>query len=279
MSDCTADKMDLMRGRPMLRGLRNVGLAVAFGVAMAGLTLPAGAAGDAPQLESQSWSFDGIFGTYDRGALQRGFKVYKEVCASCHGMKLLHYRNLGEPGGPGFSAEQVKAIAASVEVPDGPNEEGDMFERPGLPRDAFVSPFPNDNAARASNGGALPPDLSVMAKARPNGPDYIYALLTTYKEEAPEGFELQEGMYYNAAFAGHQIAMAPPLSDDAIEYDDGTPATVANLAKDVTTFMMWAAEPKLEERKRMGFNVIIYLIVLSGLLYFTTKKLWAPIKE
>ncbi|MGI9385103.1 MAG: cytochrome c1, partial [Methyloligellaceae bacterium] len=184
-----------------------------------------------------------------------------------------HYRNLGEPGGPEFSAEAVKALAAAVEVTDGPNDEGEMFERPGKPSDAFVSPFNNDQEARSSNGGALPPDLSVMAKARPHGPDYLYALMVGYKAK-PSDIKLSEGMHYNAAFPGHQIAMPNPLEDESIEYTDGTPATVANYSKDVTAFLMWAAEPKLEERHRIGFRVMIYLILLAGILYFAKRKVW-----
>jgi cytochrome c1 len=239
---------------------------------------PAAAAEGAAAPAAQSWSFDGVFGTFDRGALQRGFKIYTESCASCHAMKFLAYRNLGEPGGPEFGEAEVKAIAAEATVQDGPNEDGDMFERPGLPSDRFVSPFPNDNAARAANNGALPPDLSVIAKARAHGPDYLFALLTGYGEP-PAGFELREGMNYNAAFPDHQIAMPQPLSDGAVDYTDGTPTDLRQLARDVTTFLVWAAEPKLEARKRAGFQVMIYLVLLAGLLYFTTKKLWTGVEH
>lgn len=261
---------------------RSVVRAVAFAAVVSGVSagLPVAsalAAGDAPEIEHQDWSFNGVFGKYDRGALQRGFLVYKEVCSNCHSLKLVSYRNLAEPGGPEFSEAEVKAIAAEAVVQDGPNDDGDMFERPGRPSDRFPSPFPNDNAARAANGGALPPDLSVIAKARAGGPDYLHALLTGYTEP-PEGFTLNEGMNYNAAFTGHQIAMAAPLSEDIVEYTDGTQASVDQLSRDVTQFLMWAAEPKLEERKRIGFQVMIYLIILAGLLYFTTKKLWTRIK-
>ncbi len=235
------------------------------------------AAGTAQKPDAQNWSFSGFFGKYDRGALQRGFQVYKEVCASCHGMQYLAYRNLSQPGGPEFTEEQVKAIAAEYTVEDGPNDEGDMFERPALPKDRFISPFPNDNAARASNGGALPPDLSVIAKARPYGPDYLFALLDGYGD-APTGIEIPEGMNYNKAYGGNFIAMAAPLSDGVVEYSDGTPTDARQLARDVTHFMMWAAEPKLEERKRIGFQVMIYLLILAGLMYFSTKKLWSRVK-
>lgn len=268
--------MRALNGTSLLTVLRPAVVATAILLAGPITAQDAGAAGDAPAIEAQSWSFSGVFGTFDRASVQRGFQVYKDVCAACHSMKYLSYRNLGEPGGPEFPEAQVKAIAAEVEVQDGPNEDGDMFDRPGRPSDQFFSPFPNDNAARSANGGALPPDLSVIAKARPNGPDYLYALMTGYKD-APAGMELAEGMSYNAAFVGHQIAMAAPLSEESVEYSDGTTASVPQMSKDVVQFLMWAAEPKLEERKRIGFQVMIYLIILAGLLYFTTKKLWSRI--
>ncbi len=229
--------------------------------------------------EKQEWSFKGIFGTYDRGALQRGFQVYREVCAACHSLDLVSYRNLSQPGGPEFSKAQVKVIAAEAEVQDGPNDEGDMFDRPGLPSDRFVSPFPNDEAARASNNGALPPDLSLMVKARKKGADYLYSLMTGYSENPPAGTELRDGMSYNPYFPSAQIAMAPPLSEDAVEYSDGTKPTVENMSKDLVTFLAWASEPHMEARKTMGFKVLIYLIILAGLLYFTTRKVWSRIKR
>ncbi len=238
----------------------------------------AGAAGDAPPIASQSWSFAAPFGTFDRGQLQRGFKVYKEVCASCHGLRLLHFRNLGEPGGPEFAEEAVKALAEEVEVKDGPNEEGEMFDRPAKPADKFPSPFANANAARAANNGAYPPDLSVMAKARTGGPDYLYALLTSYAEP-PEGVELADGMSYNKAFPGHQIAMAAPLDAELVEYSDGTAPTLDNYAKDVSAFLMWAAEPKLEERHRVGFRFMIYLALLTLFLYLAKRRIWSDIKH
>lgn len=217
------------------------------------------------------WSFNGVFGTYDRDALRRGYKVYKEVCSVCHSMEYVNFRNLGEPGGPEFSEGQVKALAAEITVTDGPDSAGDMFERPGEPKDAFPSPYPNPEAAAAALG-ATPPDLSLINKARPGGPDYVYSLLIGY-EEAPEDFELTTGSY-NVYFPGHQIAMPPPLSDGQVDYEDGTPNTVDQMAKDVTHFMMWAAEPKLEQRHRMGFQVLIYLTVLTGILYFAMRKVW-----
>ena len=237
-------------------------LAFASGPALA-------AAGAKP--EARDWSFHGMFGTYDRGALQRGFQIYREVCAACHSMSLVAYRNLT---GIGLSEDQIKAVAAEYEVTDGPNEEGEMYSRPAKPSDRFVAPFANDNAARASNNGALPPDLSLMAKARKGGPDYLYALLTGYKEESPEGVTLMEGMQYNVYFTGNQIAMAPPLADDAVEYQDGTKPTLAQLAQDVTTFLNWAAEPELEERKRMGIKVLLFLIVLTAMMYALKRQVW-----
>lgn len=256
-------------------------LAIALPAATLGLALAAGtaqAAGDAPEIKSQSWSFSGPFGMFDRGQLQRGYKIYKNVCAGCHGMRLLYFRNLGQSGGPEFSEEAVNALAAEVEVQDGPNDEGEMFTRPAKPSDAFPSPFANDNAARAANNGALPPDLSVIAKARAGGPDYLYALLTGYGEP-PADMKMSEGMNYNAAFPGHQIAMAAPLSEDSVEYTDGSPQTVEQYARDVAAFLMWAAEPKLEERHKIGFRFMIYLLLLVGLLYLAKRRVWSNLKH
>ncbi|MDC0139257.1 cytochrome c1 [Hyphomicrobiales bacterium] len=244
------------------------------------------------KVKEQDWTFSGVFGYYDRGELQRGFQVYKEVCSSCHSMKYVYYRNLSEPGGPGFSVDEAKAIAAEFTVVDGPDASGDMFERNAVPSDKFVSPYDNDAMARMSNGGALPPDLSLIAKARSTergfplwiidlftgyqeqGVDYVYALLNGYKD-MPSDFPLQDGMNYNKYYPGNQIAMYNPLSSDIVEYADGTEATVENMSKDVATFLMWTAEPKLEARKKMGFKVIIFLSLLAGLLYFSKKKIWA----
>ena len=221
--------------------------------------------------EARDWSFQGLFGTFDRGAQQRGLQVYKEICAACHSLRLVAYRNLE---GIGLKEDQIKAIAAEFEVTDGPNDEGEMYTRPARPADRFASPFPNDNAARAANNGALPPDLSLMTKARKGGADYLYGLLTGYKEEPPEGVEVMEGLNYNLYFPNNQIAMAPPLADDAVEYSDGTKATVHQLAEDVITFLAWAAEPELEERKRMGVKVILFLIVLTGMFYALKRQVW-----
>jgi cytochrome c1 len=235
------------------------------------------------------WSFSGPFGKYDRAQLQRGLKVYREVCAVCHGLKYIAFRNLADLG---YSEAQVKAIASEYKIQDGPNDQGDMFERDGRPADYFPTPWPNENAARARYNG-VPPDMSVLAKARgyergfpwfifdmftqfqEHGVDYIHALMTGYKEKPPAGFTLPQGSFYNEYFPGHAIAMPPPLSDKRIDYTDGTPTTVDQFSKDVSAFMMWAAEPHMEARKRIGFQVMIFLIVLAGLLYFTKKKVWA----
>ncbi|MGH6805045.1 MAG: cytochrome c1 [Methyloceanibacter sp.] len=232
----------------------------------------------APEIARQSWSFTPPFGTFDNAQLQRGFQVYKEVCASCHSMRLLSYRNLGEPGGPEFSPKAVEVLASRVQVTDGPNEKGEMFQRPAQPSDRFRSPFANDQLARAANNGALPPDLSVMAKARPGGADYIYALLTGY-HPGPQSFELAQGMHYNEAFPGHQIAMPPPLSDGVIAYTDGTKPTVDNYARDVSAYLMWAAEPKLEERHKTGARVMIFLIVFVVIMYLAKRTVWARLKH
>jgi len=247
---------------------------------------------DTPQPPREKWSFSGPFGKFDRAQLQRGFKVYREVCQNCHGLALLSFRNLAEAGGPGFSPAQAAAVAAEYQIKDGPNDAGDMFERPGRPADRFPSPFPNENAARAALGGTYPPDLSVMAKARTyergfpwfvldiftqyqeQGPDYLAALIKGYGQ-APADMTMPAGMSYNKYFPGHMIGMPQPLQDGQVTYDDGTKGTIDQYAKDVTAFMAWAAEPHLEARKRIGFQVFIFLIVFAGLLYFTKKKVWA----
>ena len=223
------------------------------------------------------WSFKGLFGKFDRSSLQRGYQVYTEVCASCHSMKYLSYRNLGEKGGPEFSEGQVKAIAASFEVTDGPNADGEMFQRPGKLSDKFVMPYENVKAAQAANGGAYPPDMSVLVKARGGGVDYIYSLLQGY-EDAPNGMILDEGVHYNKFMYGNKIRMAAPLSEGLIEYGDGTAATVEQMSKDVTTFLMWSAEPHLESRHQMGFKAIVYLIILTILVYFSMKKIWSRVE-
>jgi ubiquinol-cytochrome c reductase cytochrome c1 subunit len=222
------------------------------------------------------WSFKGITGKFDRASLQRGFQVYKEVCSSCHSMQYLSYRNLGEDGGPEFSLEEVKAIAASIEVEDGPDSQGEMFTRPGRPSDRFVSPYPNVNASMAANGGAYPPDMSVLVKARPGGSNYIYSVLMGY-EEAPAGFVLDDGVYYNKYMTGQKIKMSSPLSEEIVEYTDGTEATVDQMAKDVTTFLTWAAEPELEARHKTGVKVLVYLILLSVLVFLSMKRIWSRV--
>jgi ubiquinol-cytochrome c reductase cytochrome c1 subunit len=222
------------------------------------------------------WSFKGLTGKFERDSLQRGFQVYKEVCSSCHSMQYLSYRNLGEEGGPEFTIEEVKAIAASFDVEDGPNNDGEMFIRPGRPSDKFVSPYPNVNASMAANGGAYPPDMSVLVKARPGGANYIYSVLNGY-EEPPEGFELEEGVYYNKYMSGQKIKMSNPLMEDIIEYSDGTEATVEQMAKDVTTFLSWAAEPELEARHKTGVKVMVYLILLTVLVYLSMRRIWSRV--
>jgi ubiquinol-cytochrome c reductase cytochrome b/c1 subunit len=246
---------------------------------------------ESPAPPRQKWSFAGPFGHYDKGQLQRGLKVYREVCAVCHGMKYVAFRDLEALG---YSEGQVKAIASEYKIPDGPNDQGDMFERAGRPADYFPTPWPNENAARARYNG-VPPDFSVLAKARgyergfpwfifdmlpftqfqEQGVDYIHAVMTGYQEKPPAGVTLPAGSFYNEYFPGHAIAMPPPLSDKRVDYTDGSPTTVDQYAKDVAAFMMWAAEPHMEARKRIGFQVMIFLLVLSGLLYFTKKKVWA----
>jgi len=221
-----------------------------------------------------NWSFKGLFGTFDRSSLQRGYQVYQEVCSACHSVQYLSYRNLSEKGGPEFSIEETKAIAAQFEVLDGPNSDGEMFMRPGRLSDTFVKPYPNVEASTAANGGAYPPDMSVLTKARKGGADYIYSLLLGYKE-APTGFELDEGVYYNKYMPGNKIKMISPLSDGLVEYSDGTPSTTAQMAKDVTAFLVWVAEPHLESQHRMGFKSIIYLIILLILVYMSKQKVWS----
>ena len=230
------------------------------------------------ELLKTDWSFKGLFGTFDRGSLQRGYQVYTEVCASCHSMKYLSYRNLSEKGGPEFSIEQAKAIAASFEVTDGPNEDGEMFQRPGKLSDKFVMPYGNVKEAQAANGGAYPPDMSVLAKARSGGVDYIYSVLLGY-EDPPSGVTLDDGVYYNKYMYGNNIKMSQPLYDGSVEYSDGTEATKEQMAKDVTTFLMWTAEPHLEARHKMGFKAILYLIILTILVYFSMKKIWSRIES
>jgi cytochrome c1 len=257
--------------------------------AVAGATLIVAISGaraqeEVPEAPHQNWSFAGVFGTFDRGALQRGFQVYSQVCSNCHSMDYLHYRDLGPEGpggGVGFSAAEVKAIAAEKQVEDGPNSKGDMFKRPGKPSDRFVAPFANPEAAKAVFGAA-PPDLSDIVKARgrgleylwgEGGPDYVYAILTGFTNP-PKGFNLPPGKYYNEYFPGHAISMPPPLADGTVTYQDGTKATLHQEAHDVVTFLTWAAEPYMEERKRTGAKAIIFLIAMTGVFYGAKRRVW-----
>jgi ubiquinol-cytochrome c reductase cytochrome c1 subunit len=274
--------------------MKTIKLLAAAGAFLALASSGAAAAETQTPSPDVSYSFEGPFGTFDRGQLQRGYKVYKEVCAACHSLSLVSFRNLAEQGGPEFSEEQVKALAATFTTRDGPGEDGEMFDRPGLPSDRFPSPFPNEQAARAANGGAYPPDLSLITKSRPGwfgtlnqlangigGPEYVNAVLTGYEDQPSSVKEAApEGKYYNKYFAnGHFIGMPAPLADDAVTFDDGAPSTTAAMAKDVSAFLAWAAEPKMEERKSIGFMVVIYLSILAALMYFVKQKIWARVEH
>ena len=229
------------------------------------------------ELLKVDWSFKGYLGKFDRGSLQRGYQVYTEVCASCHSMKYLSYRNLAEEGGPEFTNEEAKAIAANFEVTDGPNDDGEMFTRPAKLSDKFVNPYQNDKEAMASNGGAYPPDMSVLVKARSGGADYIYSVLLGYVDP-PNDISLDDGVYYNKYMYGNKIKMPKVLEDGLVEYNDGTEATEEQMAKDVVTFLSWSAEPHLEARHKIGFKAIIYLIIITLLAYFSMKKIWSRIE-
>ena len=267
-----------------MRGLAGVLLAFA-------ITGPALAAGGGGHVEDVDFSFEGPFGHFDPAQLQRGWQIYSEVCSACHGLELLSYRNLAEPGGPEFSPAQAKAIAAAFEVTDGPDSEGEMFERPAVLSDRIHSPFPNDVAAAAANGGALPPDLSLIVKSRAGfhgilnqivsgsgGAEYVYSLLTGYEEEPPAGVEVGD-LYYNRAFPSGVIAMAPPLVEDLVEYQDGTPAEIGQMSMDVGAFLAWASEPKMMERKAAGIRNLVILLLLAGLLYASNRRLWKRVKH
>jgi len=279
-------------------------LQVLMAAGLLAITAQATPAAEAIQIERQSWPFSGFFGTFDKAQLQRGFQVYTEVCASCHELRRISYRNLAQPGGPEFPEDAVKALAAAAEVEDGPDDTGAMFKRPGLLSDPLPKLYANEKEARSIHNGAYPPDLSLMARARntenvapwyihpflmlrdiavgyqEGGADYIYSLLTGY-EDPPAGVQVMEGMNYNVAFPGHQIAMANPFAggDGQVEYQDGTPSTVDNYARDVAAFLSWTADPRLEERKRIGWVVILYLIVTAGLLYVGKKRLWSRLEH
>ena len=227
------------------------------------------------EIPEEEWSFNGVFGKFDQAQVQRGFQVYKDVCAACHSLQYVSFRNFETLG---YSEEQVKTLAAGYEVEDGPNEEGEMFKRKAKASDRLPKPFPNDQAARLANGGALPPDLSLMTKAREGGPNYVYHLLLGY-DEPPADFQLLEGLSYNKYFPGHQIGMAKQIQDGLVTFADGAPNDAAHIAKDVTAFLHWAAEPKLEARHSTGFRVLLYAIVFAVLAYFLKRRIWAKLGD
>ena len=271
-----------------MRHIAPLTLALGLTAALAGSAWAADAPAPAAPVSTEAlppkhvdWAFNKPLGTYDRAALQRGFQVYKEVCSACHSLDLVAIRTLSQPGGPGFTEAEVKAIAAGYMVPAGPNDEGRTVDdkgqplmRAGTPADYFPPPFANEKAARVANNGALPPDLSLIVKAREGHEDYIYSILTGFGDKPPQGMKMSPGMMYNPHFPGRQIAMPPPLTDDRVTYADGTKATIDQEAKDVTTFLSWAGEPKMEERKQMGLAVILFLLTFAGLLYLAYKRVW-----
>jgi cytochrome c1 len=239
------------------------------------------AAETAAEPEGRAWSFSGAFGLYDRGALQRGFHVYKDICAACHGLTRIAFRNLGDGGGPEFTEAEVRALAASYRVPAGPNERGQthdadgrLLTRAATPADYLPPPFPNENAARAANNGSMPPDLSLIVKARDGGADYIFALLTGYGHTPPAEIAVPPGQYYNPYFSGGLIAMPQPLFANQVTYADGTEASIEQMTHDLTTFLAWTAEPKMEERKRTGFAVILYLLAFASVTYLSYRRIW-----
>lgn len=270
-----------------------IALAIAASLSGFGAAQAQDHAHETPVPPMQKWSFSGPFGKFNEAQLQRGFKVYKEVCSSCHSMSMLAFRNLADPGGPGFTPAQAAAVAADYKIKD-TDDKGEAIERDGRPADYFPSPFPNQKAAQAANGGVMPPDFSTIAKARTyergfpwfvfdmvtqyqeQGQDYIVALLRGY-EEAPKGFAVPPGGYYNKYFPGNSIAMPQPLQDGQVTYDDGSPQTIEQYGKDVAAFLTWVAEPSMMARKRLGFQVMIFLLLLAGLMYFTKKKVWSAV--
>jgi ubiquinol-cytochrome c reductase cytochrome b/c1 subunit len=261
--------------------MKLLSLGLVAGLMASGSALAAGI--DTTRLEpkDQKFSFEGPFGTYDRGALQRGFQVYKEVCSACHSLNRVAFHTLADEGGPGFTDAQVKALAAAYKIPAEPNDKGELFDdkgerltRPGIPADHFPAPFANELAARAANNGAAPPDLSVIVKARDGGPAYVFSILTGFGQKPPPGFKVMTNKYYNPYFAGRNISMPPPLTDGTVTFSDGTKASVEQEAHDVVTFLTWASEPKMEERKRIGFGVMVFLLILSGLLYLSYRRVW-----
>lgn len=242
---------------------------VAAGLSVVGGTAQASSEG--PPLMKPGFTWDGVFGRYDQSQLKRGFEVFNQVCSNCHGLRLVAYRNLSAVG---LDKDEIKAVAAAREKPDEPNDEGVVNPRPGRPSDKYIDPFPNDKAAASANGGALPPDLSLMAKARVGGPNYIYSLMLGFEENAPEGHPIPEGKYYNKYFSGGAISMPPQLMDDLVTYADGTKATPEQMAKDITAFLNWAAEPELDERKSMGLKVMVFLAIFTALLYALKRQIW-----
>ncbi len=243
-------------------------------IILSGATSAYATTGRAKELQKLVWPFEGFFGTVDRQAAQRGAQVYFEVCSACHGLDHLYYRNLKNIG---FSEAEIKEIASKYTVVDGPNDGGEMFERPARIHDLFVNPYPNEQAARAANGGAHPPDLSLIIKSRHDGANYLYSLLTGY-EEPPQDFKLMPGLNYNPYFEGGQLAMPAPLSEDQVTYMDSTPATVARMSEDVAIFLQWAAEPEMEHRKSMGLKVMVYLVIFTVFFYVVKKKFWSKIQ-
>ena len=255
----------------MMRMLHHVAAAVLLS---AGLAAPAFAQQtEAPTPPAQRWSFDGPFGAFDLAAAQRGFQVYSEVCAVCHSLQYLHYRDLA---GIGLTADQIKAIAAAVTVPQGTDDQGNPVDGPATPADRFRSPYPNEKAARAALNGALPPDLSLIVNAREGHADYIYAILTGYGDP-PADMKMQQGMSYDKYYAGGQIAMPPPLQDGRVTYADGTTASVEQMSHDVVTFLAWAANPEMVQRKQIGWRVVLYLLLMTGLTYAVKRKVWADV--
>jgi ubiquinol-cytochrome c reductase cytochrome c1 subunit len=236
--------------------------------------------------QKPGWSFDGPFGMYDRAALQRGFQVYKEVCSACHSLNRVAFAAMSSDNNSSgfFTGPQVKALAAAYKVPAGPNDKGETVDangtalmRPGIPADHFPPPFPNEQAARTANSGALPPDLSVIVKARAGGADYVYSVVTGFHQKPPGGFKVLPNKYYNPYFNGWNISMPPPLSPNQVTYSDGTKATVEQMAHDVVTFLSWAAEPTLEDRHRIGFGVTLFLLAFAGLLFLSYRRIWADV--
>lgn len=239
-------------------------------------TAPALAAGGEVHLKHEHWSFDGYTGTYDKAALKRGLQVYRDVCSGCHGLRFIAFRNLSDKGGLELPEKVMKEIAAEYEFDD-IDDEGEPITRPGIPPDYFPSPYANSAQAEAMNGGAIPPDLSVIAKARHDGPNYLFSLLTGYEEEVPHDVEVSEGLSYNPYFPGGQLAMAQPLYGDDVEFADGTEATIEQEARDLAHFLMWTAEPRLEERKTGGRKALIFMIILSGLMYLCYRVVWSKV--